>query len=77
MWVSTSSTRFTGNAAPAKTRIFHLFVKDRDLENPAHYSAVTAELRARVGQCRVVPDLAPARELQFELRVLVEADTLP
>jgi hypothetical protein len=44
------------HSLPAKTRTFHVFVKGRDLENPAHYAAVTAELRATGRHCQVYVD---------------------
>ena len=43
---------------PAKTRLFHVFVKERDLENPSHYAAVTADLRALGRHCQVYVDRA-------------------
>jgi hypothetical protein len=41
--------RFPPLASPPPTKVFHLFTGDRDLENPANYQAVHAEL-AGVGR---------------------------
>jgi hypothetical protein len=47
---------FAPAVAPAKTRSFHLLVKGPDLQNPLHYTAVIAELRAVGRHCQVYVD---------------------
>lgn len=47
---------FAPTLPPVKTRTFHVFVKERDLDNPSHYAAVTADLRALGRHCQVYVD---------------------
>ncbi len=49
---------FTPPVPPAPTRVFHVFIKDRELANAAHYAAATAELRAVGRHCQVYVDRA-------------------
>ncbi|HYV39911.1 MAG TPA: hypothetical protein VE988_29760, partial [Gemmataceae bacterium] len=51
-----ANAMFAPLQTPPREKVFHLFVKDADFQNPASYVPVTAELRGVGNHCQVYVD---------------------